>query len=227
MFVYDMCAYACMYSLVFDCDPFFNGSDNTHQIECIASLCSAEELLQWIDTYNIQIRNPEIERFLLGKQAASKQAASEQAASGGVPSGGVPSGGAASGGATSGGDPTRGPSVRRMRAVRGITSNDRISGSKSRGGAVRGGTSVEGTSTGGAPSEGISTGGASTGGTSNEGTPIGGAPTGGSKWHAFRSAANDHLCCDDAIDLVGKMLTIDHQVTPLSLLRPYISPSKL
>ena len=195
-------------SLIFDCDPFFNGTDNTHQIKCIASICSSKELLQWIDTYNIKITNPEIVTYLLNKDAIGEDAVNEGATSGdNVMNGGV----------ISKISPLRSGAMRN-RVAAGSHNNDRISGSESRGGAFRGGISMKGTFNEGLSNEESSSDGISSGGTSSGGVPSGGTPIGGTKWHAFRSAANEHLCCNDAIDLVGKMLTIDHQVTPLGLL---------
>ena len=225
--------YICLYiylhvypSLIFDCDPFFNGTDNTHQIKCIASICSSKELLQWIDTYNIKINNPEIASYLLGKDAVGKDAMSEDEMNEGVTSGGVSSTGAASGGGMNGGVASKGTTLpgvaMRSRAGRGSHHKDLLSGSKSRQSAYRGGISTHVTVSEGISIEDVSDEDIFSGVTSGGGAPNGGVPTGGTKWHAFRTALNEHLCGDDAIDLVGKMLRIDHQVTPLVTATLYI-----
>ena len=228
MYVY-MCV--CMHlftSLIFDCDPFFNGTDNIHQIKCIASICTPQELLQWIDTYNIKITNPEIEVYLRGKGVPTGGTLSSGGLSTGDHNRGIISttGVTSSKGATSRITSTRGVSLRNRAVVKGIHSKGGSSGSKSRANALRRGEPIGTISMGGLSSEGSSIGdlsaeggsssdGAPSRGASSEGAFSKGAPSGGTKWHAFRTAANAHLCCEEAIDLVEKMLTIDHQVTPL------------
>jgi casein kinase II subunit alpha len=41
--------------LVFQCEPFFYGSDLNAQITCISKVVGSQEILQWIEKYNIHI----------------------------------------------------------------------------------------------------------------------------------------------------------------------------
>lgn len=97
----DVWGAGCMLAgLIFRTDPFFNGADNVHQIQCVADVVGAKDLLAWVQRYDIPL-------------AADKRRA------------------------------------------------------------------------------------------------VGSGPR--APWARFRTDDNAHLCSDDAVDLVGRMLTVDHQ----------------